>query len=394
MIIEQYELGKLESIILSDLAAFIERKYSVDHDLVVHFKKYVDSEVERIKFSFVNSTAALEKRRALEVFVQYHEQNIIRLAGSLTRYATPTKIHRPSQTDAAILCRYLYEGLQDLLVFIERHYPKYFDHRAWIPESYHSIVVTEITRNIASLKKGLLGKGFSPDLVLQVLSPYERFVKNKTSKYHRLIYLKQLHHELLILIEQPLSDKPDDIPLMWVLFDMNFNTVAYYHYVTQWMRTLLELTDDTKERVSTLTLAVKLMQQRVTRPEYAFDPDVQSIRDQLIQWCQLELTYYLGKLSGPDTTHESSDEPDTRVKVDLSVAQLAYFIRLLIEDGVLDQKNITPLIRKIARIFETKRSDTISAKSLENKYYDVESGTRQSIRTMLMDMVRRIDESK
>jgi hypothetical protein len=391
--IEHDELSKLESIILCDLSSFIERKYTVDPDLVVHFKTCIDTEVERIKFSFVNSTAILEKKRALEVFVQYHEHGIIRLAGCLTKYVTPNKIYRPSRTDTAILCRHLYEGLQDLLSFIARHYSKYFDPHAWIPESYHAIMVTEFTRTIVDLKKGLLGKGFSRELVGHVLSPYERFVKNKTSTYYRVIYLKQLEAELFTMIEQPLHGKPDDVPLMWTLFDMNFNDVSYYNYITQRVREFHERTDDIPERISTLTLAVKLMQQRVTKPGYAFEPTVLPLRDQLIHWSQLELNFYLGKLSAADVTRESNEEPGSRVKVDLSVAQLAYFIRLLIDDGILPQDNITTMIRKIAGTFETKRSETISAKSLENRYYDVELGTRQSIRIILTSMIHRIDEA-
>jgi hypothetical protein len=393
MVMEHFELSKLQSIILTDLSQFIERKYAVDSELVAIFQLCVHDEVERIKFSFVNSTAALEKKRALEGFVQFHEHAIIRLAGCLTRYVPPTKIHRPSRTDTAILCHHLYVGLQDLLSFIAQHYSRYFDREAWIPESYHAIVITEFTKSITPLRHALLSKGFSEALVSHALSPYEEFVNERSSKYHRVIYLKQLKHELLNLARQQLPGKSDDVPLMWTLFDMNFNSVTYYEYLTERIRAYHETTDDFSERIGALTLAIKLMQQRIPKQGYAFDPESLSIRDQLIQWSQLELNYYLQKVSNSSKTIEASaNQTDVRVKLDLSVAQLAYFIRLFIEEGLLDQNNITPLIRKIAGVFETKRSDTISAKSLENRYYNVELGTRQSTRTILTNMIRRIDE--
>lgn len=393
MIATRNELGKLESIILFDLSGFIERKFTVDPDLLVRFKTSIDSEVERIKFSFVNSTATLEKKSKVEAFVQYHEHGIIHLSNALNKYVAPTKMQRPSGMDTATLCRHLYDSLQDLLDFIEQHYSSYVDPHAWIPECYHAVLVAEITRDLVKLRYGLTQAGFSSPLINQVLTPFETFVKSKTSKYHRVLFLKQLGRELLRHIGQAKkSRKPDDVPLLWTLFDMNFNSTSYYLYLTQRAREYYEAIHDTNERIDLLALSLKLMQQRRMPSRYAFEPDQKSIQEQLIQWMELELNFHRAQI--PPAT--SFDEPATtdqpqRVKVDLSIAQLAYFIRLLIECAVLQQSNLTKLIRRIVQTFETKRSADPSPKRFEHSYYDVEQGTKRSVRAILEAMIQRVD---
>lgn len=390
MVTERNELGRLESIVLFDLSAFIERKYKVDPDLLCRFKYSVNSEVERIKFSFVNSTAMLEKRRTLETFVQYHEHNIIRLANALTTYVGPTDLHLPNGSDPAILCQYLYTKLQELLTFIERHYPTYFDSNAWIPDNYHAIAATEFAGETENLREALCAKNISAELIEHTLAPYIQFTRSNTATYHRLVYLKNLQPELQRIADD--KTVTDDIPLLWLLFDMNFNTVAYNHYLTARNREYYDKITDVRERVDRLSHSLKLIRQRVTVPGCAFDPNNTPLQDQLIRWMELEINYHRGQLSpAPAPADPEIDSPGERLKVNLSVAHLAYLLHLFVASATLQPGNITTLIKKVSRIFETRRTDDISEKSFENRYYGAEHNTKQSIRKLLLDLVKRID---
>lgn len=81
-----------------------------------------------------------------------------------------------------------------------------------------------------------------------------------------------------------------------------------------------------------------------------------------------------------------SSEPalgDFKLTLDLSVAQLALLIKSFVETGVIQNKNISELIRFLSRFAVTKKSGSVSQESLRIKYYNVETGTKDSIRNML-----------
>ena len=65
----------------------------------------------------------------------------------------------------------------------------------------------------------------------------------------------------------------------------------------------------------------------------------------------------------------------------MSISQFAYFIRTFIEAGVIQNKNISELIRFLVRFVKTKRSENIAYESFRMKYYNVESSTKNSVKT-------------
>jgi hypothetical protein len=72
-----------------------------------------------------------------------------------------------------------------------------------------------------------------------------------------------------------------------------------------------------------------------------------------------------------------------KVKLDLSVAQLACLLRMLIESEFITNRNISALIRSVAMACETRRSEHLSPRSLRVKFYEIEDATLGTVRDML-----------
>lgn len=67
----------------------------------------------------------------------------------------------------------------------------------------------------------------------------------------------------------------------------------------------------------------------------------------------------------------------------MSVSQFALFTKAFVESGVIQNKNVSELIRFLSKFVKTKRSGTISPESLRIKYYDVESSTKDAVKNLL-----------
>ena len=74
----------------------------------------------------------------------------------------------------------------------------------------------------------------------------------------------------------------------------------------------------------------------------------------------------------------------------MSVPQLGFFMKLLVDTGVVNNKNQTELLKTICRSVRTLRNETISIDSLHNKYYNVDKNTIESVKDKLFLMINQV----
>ena len=86
-------------------------------------------------------------------------------------------------------------------------------------------------------------------------------------------------------------------------------------------------------------------------------------------------------------SEETTIRKEFKFEFDMSVSQFAYFIRTFIEAGVIQNKNISELIRFLARFVKTKRSENIAYESFRMKYYNVEGTTKNSVKNILHNAI-------
>lgn len=85
---------------------------------------------------------------------------------------------------------------------------------------------------------------------------------------------------------------------------------------------------------------------------------------------------------------------DYRIRVLLSVEGLAYFFKLLHKAGALDAGPLARLVVAISRNFTTTRmvNGALSSGSIMTKYKQVVQTTARSVRTLLVRMLKLLDE--
>lgn len=85
---------------------------------------------------------------------------------------------------------------------------------------------------------------------------------------------------------------------------------------------------------------------------------------------------------------EEGPEKDFKVNFDLSVSQLAYLFKALIETGVIRNKNTSQLIRFLVKFVKTKKSESVSYDSFRMKFYNPESGTKDAVKKVLGSLLQ------
>ena len=124
-------------------------------------------------------------------------------------------------------------------------------------------------------------------------------------------------------------------------------------------------------------------------------PGVASISEQLQGFLSEKIQYIkqMLKLRRIMLKDDQLAKSMTRLRVNMSVAQLGLFIRVQIEKGLLLKENIGELFNFFAAHFYTPQTMFISAESLRKKSTDVEFSTAQKLKTNLIGMLNWLNEN-
>jgi hypothetical protein len=79
---------------------------------------------------------------------------------------------------------------------------------------------------------------------------------------------------------------------------------------------------------------------------------------------------------------------DSKIQTSVSVQVLALLTRLFKEAGIYTNTNITELLKAVSSLFSTHRQLEISFGHLQNKYYQIDEGTKRKVIDLLMSMAQ------
>lgn len=390
----KYELDTLEHIMSALLMDVNDKSVSISEEQVLPAQTLLASEEERIKKIWVHEIYAFEDERQLERYIQLHQQELIRLLDLLAAKQQAAKeITNPQWTT---LYHLACNTIEELLIFVERHFTKYFDQDTKAPVSYITLTGTDIIKTHGDLQQALKNLNISSELIDLVLTPFKLFIENIPSAqitYRRIIYVKEVQKELQQLIlpnnQQNLSEQ-----LHQVMLYLNYNTIKYFRYFTNNIVEQLADADSSTGRIEKLSYLLKQLNQTQIKPGVGFNRSIPPIKVQLADWMAEEVAYLekMHKLNEKQAAITTLAE-DFRLKTDLSVAQLAYLLKIFIDIKIINNPNTSDLIRFFSRYFQTKRMETISYESLRVRFYNTEDSTKKSVRSLLLLMVDHINKT-
>lgn len=382
------ELERLEGIIAQDISCFMELNCPVNSDLIQDFKNAMLEETERVKSNLMLTICSVSRKAELRRYIQQHQQRLIKLSSHLLKYTKPEKIVSESDAlETTLLCHYIYQSLEDLLNFVERHFTGYFNPDAWIPANYKKIAVEEISHDLEALEQNLSTLEIEDKLIRIVFLPFREFLEEEFSNeitYRKVNYLRTLKKELRKLADTHKESRDANDSIQQLLISFDFNSHAYFMYCTNQMALQVNAIESQPRRLEKLAYCLKEINQARGRRGFIFDPTNNPLKDQIANWIGEELNFQRSHQL-PIDFHEGDDlvQPNTKVHLDLSVAQTACLIRAFIEGGIIQNKNLSKLIRLLVSIIKSKRSEIVSAESFRMRYYNIEDSVRLAVAARL-----------
>lgn len=386
----RYELQELEKLISSGDQTIRDEKQRIS------LKEEVKKEIDRIKQTFIHEVFSFEDERHLERYIQYHQQALIRL---MDKAALFINSENPSDAQRKQFYEIFYSGLEELLLFVERHFTKYFDQDAKAPEGYIEIARKDAKENIRRLQKDLAGKEIDQRLVDLFLHILKKIIESKPDQgvtYRKVMYAKEVQKQLFRLIDRESLVHDWDEELRQVMYYMNYNSVKVLTYHAHYLSSLLDLSETRAEKIEKLSFLLKKINQAQVKPGTSYNPNGNALKDQLNNYITEEIDYQerLQQLSS-GSPEKSTDSflPGFKLKFEASVSQLAYLLRIFMETKFIINNNLSQVLHFLVRYIVTKRSETISYGSFRTKFYTVDTGTKDSVRSMLVSLIQHIDRA-
>lgn len=348
-----------------------------------------------IKESLNDKFFSLKKEDEIELFIhrkQYALQNLSNALITVINPNIPQDIYTFSADYTKIDClKIIFLYLEKLLVFIEKEYHTYLNVNNKVP--YRSILVKEleIENKLNFVKSCLVDCKLNDDLFKLAYQPLLKIATIKIQEnitYNEFYYCIDYINELYIHFQKNRKGITEPEIKDW-LFELNFNSLDFFDYKIDEITKNLESMDSDIEKTDLLFHLLKKFNQSRDKNFRKFNQKIPPIKDQLISWVEEEIEYLSRKKSlgmfNSSNTHNT--EAKVKIQTSLSVAQLSYFIKLLIKVKIITHKNNSEVFRFFANNFNTKATSNISAESIRTKFHNVEEGAKKVIHSFIIELL-------
>ena len=233
------------------------------------------------------------------------------------------------------------------------------------------------------------------ELVNIALAPIERLAKN--NRPHLSFAEKEYLFRLLgVLIQQGLAASGAETGTRLLeeqLVKMNFNSAGFFDYLIRQVEEDIQKTGSLKDQVEKLYFHLKNTNQQAIDEHLCFNPKQKGVREFVNDWILEETTFLEKKLVllGNPAGDQRLVNQGFKVVTELSVAQIACFVRLLVESGVIKNKNRAELITFYAVYTQSKKQENISPESFRTRFYNIEESARQEIRGTIIQLLNYIN---
>lgn len=363
------EFNKIELLIRNAIDSIIKSPGTAQEQIAKD-KSVISDEVIRATKSFVIKTLMQDDSGGIRKMVQFHQYSVMQLSDELT------------SIEEHDLSAFYGSQTEILLLFLQSRFSELFDLDALLPEIHRKKSVATTKRLYGEMMTKLSVNRPDKILIEIFTRPIEEFLTQTHASFRQAEYAKELASGLKGAIPaEPERMESEKIRSLLIHFNLN-SEVCFDHYVGYFTAQMTEA-DSVSDRLEKLAFSYKTINQIQVKPGLIYDPKARPLTDQLSDWLLQEINYLERKvelaLKG-SLSEEPTIRKEFKLEFDMSVSQFAYFIRTFIETGVIQNKNISELIRFLARFVKTKRSENISNESFRMKYYNVEGSTKDAVK--------------
>ncbi|MFO8234725.1 MAG: hypothetical protein R6U04_04880 [Bacteroidales bacterium] len=391
----KYELDILESIIQDT----INSQGKINKQPNAYYQS-VNEYFERIETTFIREVFSLKNDQYIELYIQNHQAALIRLSDKVFQ-----NLYRPGSeniytisVDSTILNlqKLIYQQIENLLSFMKSYFTKYFNHNDKIPEQYRLVAQRELRENNRQLYYQLKSEKNCTLLDIAFYPIKKIHESNESVSFRRLIYIEKLSKE----INNSCLSCPgnsNNCRLKTNLIYLNFNSYRFFCFLTQEITYEYTEKDTICGQIEKLCHHLKQINQVQVNSDFIYKPEQKPLNEQLLSWLMEEISYLEKKRelsSSMVRDNKALLNKDFKIITGQSVSQVAFFLKLLVDVGVITNRNQRELIQFVASNIKTKQTTHISPESLRTKYYHVDEGTVEVVKDTIIKLLNEANNKK
>lgn len=351
------------------------------------------NENQKIKKINKERVFKLKSKERIEQYIHRKQYVLENLAHRLVKEINPinsSELYQFSNNYDKIDClKITYIYLEKLLRFIEKEYRNYLNVNIQIPNRSTLVKEFEITNKLKEVKSRLLVSNINNQLLKLAYEPLLKIatinIQEKLT-YYEFNYCSEFIKALYKQIN--FADISDET-IKECLFDLNFNSLQFFKYLTFEILQELETQENNIKKIDVLYRFLKNYNQKQCRNILKYKGNLPCLKEQIISWIEEEIEYLTKKikLEANQFTNVTNNDEKIKFLTSLSVAQLSCFFGLLMGTGIIKHKNQTDVFRFISENFKTNNTEKISVDSIKVKYYNVENTTKKALREKIIELL-------
>jgi hypothetical protein len=352
-------------------------------------------ENQNIKLAIKEKVFKLKSTIKIEHYIHKNQLAMESQLNSLIKQINPetnNELYQYSNQYTKIDClKGIYYNLEKLLLFIEMEYNEYLNVNIMVPQ--RTVLMNEyaIKPKLDFVRDALLAKEINQDL-LKIL--FEPILLLSTINLQNKITYYQFNYatEYVLQLSQLLSVNPNqaaDSEIVNWLMDLNMNSFRFFDYQTNLIQSELNSCENDVEKLEQLYKELKKFNQQRFKIKKSFIDKLPEIKVQISNWIEEEIEFINRKRNLEDSQRGPSKtlQPINKILIGLSVAQISYFVNILMKTGIIKHANQRDVFRMIAENFKTNGTDNISIDSLSSKFYNVETSTKNVIKEKIIELL-------
>ncbi|KQS36848.1 hypothetical protein [Pedobacter sp. Leaf194] len=322
------------------------------HNLQKEFTAESDR-LKRIYLFFVP-----QRDLSLAAFIQFHQHSLSRLLAAMETSGESSHASQEKPSADPGLCGVL----DELLEFLKYNFPREFDFSARLCNT--SLQREQGSQQVAELIDNKLEeKHISPELCAILTSALSLSDREHFS-YEDIGYIQFLSG----LIHKDLERLDSDQSLVDLLTRHNFNKLQFLEFLIDRMSTELESALEISEKYKFLLIVKKETEQTVFEKDIQYSRLVPPLSRLILEHLESE-RLFLKEIDLLSTEWVNSGLLEANYKVSLTVKQLAFYIYLNVECGIITEQRAKKIHQYAIAHLESHEKSGISEKSFKNAYY-------------------------
>ncbi|WP_293788356.1 hypothetical protein [uncultured Pedobacter sp.] len=329
-------------------------------------KEEILKESKRIVSSILYHTMQVEPDRS-KAYVRQHQRGLMQLINELETVITEGEFyadqkHRNEEINSIV------NLLNQMVSDLQQHLPYYFDFDCPISAISQQQLISDIAENSCQIQKRLEELHSDTQTIIlfkQIFKHLNNYQGRFTFEQAKYLYdfFDSLKTALNTFV--PALDFSD---IVLLLVSLNFNHPSFYHSCCSHLNDELQNCENISEQYRLIHFFKKLIGQVFKTISTPYNRNLPDINEAILRYIESEISY----LRSIDTIAEDLSRGgilENNFKVTFTVRQLALFINLQVEAGIIITNSPKALHQYVTKHYSTAEKEVISEKSFKNAYY-------------------------